>query len=223
MSNFQNHNNNNTNPNMPTMFGIPGLTRMNSLPAQNNVQSLDQGTVVRELLSKSHHFMRLKIFVDGPNDLHKAYVNSVADHNARVLSQPFVDSGFDLFTPTNALCSSTSVNKIDFKIKCSAQMVYDLDQMQFNTGFYMYPRSSLSKLPIRLANSVGIIDAGYRGNVMGMFDCMPCPNEYSVLQYDRIVQICAPGLVPIYVEMVDNTDDLGETQRNTGGFGSTGR
>jgi dUTPase len=38
-----------------------------------------------------------------------------------------------------------------------------------------------------------------------------------------LVQICAPGLVPIIVELVDSLEELGETARGEGGFGSTGR
>jgi dUTPase len=106
-----------------------------------------------------------------------------------------------------------------------------------NTGFYMYPRSSLSKTNLRLANSVGIIDSGYRGNLIGAFDCLPVSvpshnaalgnsnlSEYCVEKYKKLTQICAPGLVPIIVEIVNSIEDLGnETIRGGGGFGSTGR
>jgi dUTP pyrophosphatase len=97
----------------------------------------------------------------------------------------------------------------------------------------MYPRSSISKTNLRLANSVGIIDAGYRGNIMGMFDIVNIDEakmskymteDYIINKYDRLVQICAPGLVPIIVEVVDKVEELGEkTERGSGGFGSTGR
>ncbi len=102
----------------------------------------------------------------------------------------------------------------------------------YNTGYYMYPRSSLSKTQLRLANSVGIIDAGYRGHLMGMFDVVNVPQsnhenkeaDYFGQKYDRYLQICAPGLVPIIVEIVETKDELGtETERGDGGFGSTGR
>ena len=83
----------------------------------------------------------------------------------------------------------------------------------------MYPRSSISKTPLRLANSTGIIDAGYRGHLMGMFDVIYV-NETNINKYDRHLQICAPGLIPIVVDIVE---DLGEeTARGDGGFGSTG-
>jgi dUTP pyrophosphatase len=96
----------------------------------------------------------------------------------------------------------------------------------------MYPRSSLSKTQLRLANSTGIIDSGYRGHLMGMFDVVNVPPDqsddreadYFGTKFDRYLQICAPGLVPILVEIVNNKQELGEeTARGNGGFGSTGR
>jgi dUTPase len=224
MSSYDNKSNS-----IPILFANPSLTRMTSVASSGNIASspsvlaIDQLPETVHLLSKCHQFMRLKIFVDGPNELHKTYLNAVADHNAHILEQEYVDSGFDLFAPVTTACKRGSINKIDFKLKCSAQMVYDFGAgcRVANSGYYMYPRSSLSKSSLRLANSVGIIDAGYRGNVMGMFDCIT--DEYEVIQFDRLVQICAPGLVPIFVEMVDNTDELGASARGAGGFGSTGR
>jgi dUTP pyrophosphatase len=88
----------------------------------------------------------------------------------------------------------------------------------------MYPRSSLSKTKLRLANSTGIIDAGYRGHLMGMFDLIGTDELYTIQQYDRLLQICAPGLLPIIVQVVNSVEELGEqTKRGDGGFGSTGR
>jgi dUTP pyrophosphatase len=85
----------------------------------------------------------------------------------------------------------------------------------------MYPRSSTgSKSPLRLANSVGIIDAGYRGDYIAVFDNWR-GTDYQVEKFQRLVQICPPNLTyPMFVEVVD---DLGAaTLRGTGGFGSTG-
>jgi len=120
----------------------------------------------------------------------------------------------------NALHFFGPVNKVDFKVCCSAKMFTDTGKI-FNTGYYMYPRSSLSKTKLRLANSTGIIDAGYRGHLIGMFDI---DTDYIGCTYDRYLQICAPGLVPIIIEIVESMDELGdETERGKGGFGSTGR
>jgi dUTP pyrophosphatase len=117
------------------------------------------------------------------------------------------------------------VNKLDFKIKCSAQIVEAEKNGQintYNTGYYMHPRSSIYKTPLRLANSTGIVDSGYRGNLIGMLDCIK--PEYVVERFDRLIQLCAPGMMPIFVELVDRVEDLGEdTVRGERGFGSSGR
>ena len=97
------------------------------------------------------------------------------------------------------------------------------------TGYYVYPRSSISKSPLRLANNVGIIDSGYRGNVKGVVDGFrgfgtgwsEC-NEYQVEKFSRLFQICSPNLGPVRVVLVGSLADLGTTQRGEGGFGSTG-
>ena len=103
---------------------------------------------------------------------------------------------------------------------------------KYNTGYYLHPRSSLSKTPLRLANSTGIIDSGYRGRILAMFDVVNLDNyksddrdfDYCGEKFDRYVQICAPGLVPILVEVVDTEANLGHmTKRGEGGFGSTGK
>jgi dUTPase len=60
----------------------------------------------------------------------------------------------------------------------------------FSTGYYMYPRSSLSKTKLRLANSVGIIDSGYCGFLIGMFDIFYDINVinrvYSIIKNQRL-------------------------------------
>ena len=57
---------------------------------------------------------------------------------------------------------------------------------------------------------------------MGMFDVIYV-DEMNVNKFDRHLQICAPGLIPIIAEIVDSREELGEeTARGDGGFGSTG-
>ena len=91
----------------------------------------------------------------------------------------------------------------------------------------MYARSSISKTDLRLANNVGIIDSGYRGNLIGMFDVLArdaCPADGAVrlISVHRLLQICAPGLEPFWIEYTSDESDLGATARGSGGFGSTG-
>ena len=101
-------------------------------------------------------------------------------------------------------------------------------------GFYLYPRSSISKTRMRLANSVGIIDAGYRGDLIAAVDTIGLFGSTDIWHVwketlspikknDRYFQVCAPDLSPFLVHIVPTEAGLGSpTARGTGGFGSTG-
>uniref|UniRef100_A0A6C0EQI0 dUTPase-like domain-containing protein n=1 Tax=viral metagenome TaxID=1070528 RepID=A0A6C0EQI0_9ZZZZ len=211
----------------------------------------DKPVDYKHLLTIYDKIMYLKIFVDSEDqDLKKLYLSAAYNHNSKIVNRlDHIDAGFDLFAPGNkgdelenyddalrffgpGWNNAGPVNKLDFEIVCSAKMYTDNNKM-YNTGYYMYPRSSLSKTQLRLANATGIIDSGYRGHLMAMFDVVNMrPEDYEKdrdadyygKKYDRYIQICAPGLVPIIVEIVDTKEDLGEkTERGEGGFGSTGR
>ena len=85
--------------------------------------------------------------------------------------------------------------------------------------YFMFPRSSISKIPLRLANNVGIIDSGYRGELMAVVDNIS-DKDYIVEQGQRLFQLCTGDLTPFYnVKLVDELD---QTTRGEGGFGSTG-
>lgn len=178
------------------------------------------------LLQIYPRYMHLRLFADG-SELYSKYYEAIYNHNADLNNNPHhIDAGVDLFSPyTEFVCTSDNVNKLDFKIKCSAQIVEkDANGLihSYNTGYYMHPRSSISKTPLRLANSTGIVDSGYRGNLIGMLDCIR--PQYTVERFDRLIQICAPSLMPIFVELVDKVEDLGaETIRGERGIGSSGR
>lgn len=205
---------------------------MNNLTPNTNDNN---GNPLASLLNMYDKVMVLRVFVDSDDDrLRDMYRNAAIAHNNKLLTNmPHIDAGFDLFAPETidffgpGWPQKSPVNKLDFKICCAARMHADTGK-NYNTGYYMHPRSSLSKTQLRLANSTGIVDAGYRGHLIGMFDVVNSPpnsqSSYSGMKYDRYLQICAPGLVPIMVEIVDSLGDLGsETERGAGGFGSTGR
>ena len=192
-------------------------------------------------------YMYLNIYIDNDGDLKKLYLAAAEKHNNKILNDPdFYDAGFDLYLPKNNNENDfgegtrffgngldnmkVPINKVDFKVKCCAKIYDTFNKVSYFTPFYTYARSSLSKTPLRLANNQGIIDAGYRGNLIGMFDCIIAndpddfkDSDYYMEKYTRMLQICAPDLVPIYVNVVNNLEDLGPTTlRGEGGFGSTG-
>ena len=84
-------------------------------------------------------------------------------------------------------------------------------------GYMLIPRSSISKTPLRLANSIGIIDKSYRGKVMVKLDNIS--NVAFTLQegscYFQIVAF--NGNLPIF----NLVKDISTTIRGSGGFGST--
>lgn len=82
------------------------------------------------------------------------------------------------------------------------------------------PRSSISKTPLRMANSVGVIDSGFTGEIK-----VPLYNTSEVEirdieQYDKIAQLVIVPCMSFELEPVDELDD---TERGDGGFGSTGK
>ncbi|MRR49360.1 MAG: dUTP diphosphatase [Rhodocyclaceae bacterium] len=89
-------------------------------------------------------------------------------------------------------------------------------------GYVMkvYSRSGHGfKNGIRLVNSVGIVDSDYRGEVM-----VKLRNDsyiaYTVRDGDRVAQAM---IVPAPIFQIMEVESLGETERGTGGFGSTGK
>ena len=175
---------------------------------------------IKKLLVCYDKVMILKIFVDDFEELKDKYTRVFIERNNKLFQDmTCIDAGIDLFSHSRYDLGSNTTTKIDYGICCSATIITD-NMKEYNTGFYLYPRSSLSKTPLRLANSVGIVDAGYRGHIMGMFDAKI---NYIIEEDSRQIQICAPGLIPIIPVVVDYKEDLGEpTQRGSGGFGSTG-
>ena len=81
-------------------------------------------------------------------------------------------------------------------------------------------RSSMGvKHGITLANSIGVIDSDYRGQIhAALYNTTDTP--YTVRPCDRIAQLM---VVPVACPTIRLVDELSETERGEGGFGSTGR
>lgn len=82
----------------------------------------------------------------------------------------------------------------------------------------IFPRSSIYRKELTLTNSVGVIDAGYRGEIKFKFR----PTDHNAKVYevgDRVGQLV---IVPIQLTEFVEVDELNETKRGNGGFGSSG-
>ena len=177
----------------------------------------------------------LKLFVPYDNATLRAfYINRIQDHNAGRFDT-FPDSGFDLGLPSNFNITKVCSNKIPLGIQCAMYMYVRRDAgvgagTDLNTtievpqAYYLYPRSSIIKTPLRLSNSVGIIDSGYRGEITAVVDKVDNQvDSFPIRAMDRYFQLCHPSLMPFKVIIVNTIEELGLTARGDGGFGSTGR
>ena len=163
----------------------------------------------------------LYMYVSTYNDVTNQNEERINSHNESLQENTFMDSGFDILVSEEQTMFTNKVNKVDFKIKCEMK-TQDSSGQWVPTAFYMYPRSSISKSKFRLANNVGIIDSGYRGNLMGMFDVIYSQENVICEKGTRLLQICSPTLEPFKIVFVESDSQLSTTQRGDGGFGSSG-
>lgn len=161
----------------------------------------------------------------------KLRIKELNKHNfyGNMVSKPKGDAGIDLYFPNDVNVPAGESLLIDFEIQCEMwtwtqdtgyqmNIAKSLDNY-YNCSYQLVPRSSIWRTPLRQANSIGIIDAGYRGRIM-----VPVDNrsgrDYRVKRGERLFQLVHPSLQPIHVEIVD---ELTNSDRGKKGFGSTGK
>ena len=164
--------------------------------------------------------------------LHSLYKTHIENHNRNAENNTdYADSGFDLLVPKVYKPYNCETFMPEELLIVDHQVVIKLKKSNYNSPlpFYMYARSSLGKKKrLRLANSVGIIDAGYYGNIIAVFDVLKRnsendPDTENALRHERLVQVCAPDLSPLKVvlEPLGNVPPV-SGERGVGGLGSTG-
>ena len=84
------------------------------------------------------------------------------------------------------------------------------------------PRSGLGRKGIVLVNTVGVIDSDYRGEI-GLTLQNTGAGQVAIAHGDRVAQMLIMPYAKVQMERVKNVSALSETERGTGGFGSTGR
>ena len=102
-------------------------------------------------------------------------------------------------------------------------------QVTYGTGLAMeipygyvgllFPRSSIKNHELELSNSVGVADSGYRGEIRAVFNKTNGPDSMKYNVGDRVVQLIILPYPKINFVL---SDELSDSERGTGGYGSTG-
>ncbi|MGN0983843.1 MAG: dUTP diphosphatase, partial [Gemmiger sp.] len=84
----------------------------------------------------------------------------------------------------------------------------------------VYARSGLAiKRGVTLSNCVGVIDSDYRGEIkVGLIN--QSDEAYTIQPGERIAQLC---IAPVWQAAFQPAETLSDTERGSGGFGSTGK
>lgn len=169
----------------------------------------------------SREQLTLRIYVPSYHaNLIEFYKERIDKHNEMIYNDKYADSGFDLGLPQDFWISKKHGFKIPLGIHCSMYKEDGTPQ-----AFSLLPRSSIVKTPLRLSNSVGVIDRGYRGPITAVVDDLDFGSSnifYKICELERYFQIVHPSYNPFKVVLVYDKTDLGTTTRDECGFGSTG-
>ena len=120
------------------------------------------------------------------------------------------DAGLDLYILDDLLFQPNETKLIKLGISC---------EPSDGRAYYLFPRSSISKTPLRLSNSIGLIDGGYRGEIMASCDNIK-DFDYTVKEGQRLFQLVSSNSSVINYKLVK---ELQDSSRGEGGFGSTGK
>ena len=87
----------------------------------------------------------------------------------------------------------------------------------------IFPRSSIRKTNLQLSNSVGVVDSGYRGEIQATFNKIQGIDNVERDTYKVGDRICQLMIIPHPPVNFIEVEELNNTERGEGGFGSTGK
>lgn len=121
------------------------------------------------------------------------------------------DSGFDCYSMPLVVPANARAFPIHLGIRCRPTV---------RKGYMLVPRSSITKTPLRLANSVGIIDMTYRGEIQARVDNLS--DQPFAIEDMSLFQLVWGDLSPMVVQFEEDSEyTMDITERGDGGFGST--
>jgi dUTP pyrophosphatase len=171
--------------------------------------------------------------------------------NEAVIDNParLGDAGFDIYAKSDPKVVGsiyqglyyTAISHIEYNTELRVEP--ELINNKFNFFLLLYPRSSIIKTNLSLANSVGVIDSGYRGDIKVCFKYVMQPEDMKIVEGKSMYGKNAKGIVGsinpqrIYQKgdkiaqlipcnhnemLLEYSESLNESDRQEGGFGSTG-
>lgn len=131
----------------------------------------------------------------------------------------------DAVIPTYAKSGDAGMDFVATKVisEETYSITYGTDiAMEIPEGFVglVFPRSSIRKYELNLSNSVGVIDSGYRGELQATFRKTHGDSSETYNVGDKIFQMI---IIPYPQIQFEETDELSDTERGEGGFGSSGK
>ena len=146
-------------------------------------------------------------------DKMKVRIKKLNDNAVMPSKAHAADAGFDLY------CTSKEIDWTKRQIVCHTGLAFEIPEGYVGL---IFPRSSVSNKPLMMANSVGVVDSCYRGEVTAKFNITDTrQSAFSHYQEgDRIAQMI---IIPYPEIEFEEADSLSESDRGTGGYGSTGR
>ena len=122
------------------------------------------------------------------------------------------DAGLDLYSALDCILRPYERRKVPTGIKIAIPEGY--------AGF-VQPKSGLAiKNALSLVNTPGLIDSGYRGEVCAILINLDPEKDFIIKRGDKICQLVIQKVSEVEIEI---TDELEDTSRGEGGFGSTGQ
>jgi dUTPase len=128
----------------------------------------------------------------------------------------------------------TSVDYIEYDLGIKIDGFQPLNSPHEDIATLIFPRSSLSGYNLLLANSVGVVDSGYRGNLKVRFKYVFQPEDLKANQFGQIVgkvnaqriyksgdKVCQLVFHKHFHPTIELVEKLEDSERNEGGFGST--
>ena len=129
------------------------------------------------------------------------------------------DSGLDLFITKDVTIKPGETQLVDLGIQSQLRSWNWLRFKWVYHSYMLFPRSSISKTPLRLANSIGLVDQGYTGNIKAAL-YNHSKNEFTLRKGERYVQLVRPDLGSVSFKLVET---LRGTERGSRSFGSSGK